>query len=307
MIEVAIMIEGQNGLTWPHWKRIAKIAEDGGFAGLYRSDHFTNDGPPELDSLDCWVSLTWLASHTQRIEFGPLVSPVSFRDPRMLARQAAQIDDLSGGRLRLGVVAGWNRYEHRMFGYDLLDTSARFERFQEGLEIITRLLKDTHPVTFNGRYYQLKDAVLLPRPSRPGGPPIVIGGSGPKRTLPLVVRYADEWNCVYQTPENFQRLNAMLDEMLREAGREPGSVRRTMMTGLAFGRTRQEIEARLRGTSPEQARQRGMIAGTAGEVIDQLNHLGSLGLQRVMLQWLDLENLDLLEEFGKAVVEKVQA
>ena len=121
MLEVAIMIEGQNGLNWPRWQRIAQAVEDLGFAGLYRSDHYTNANPPDLDSLELWVSLTWLASHTTRIEFGPLVTPVSFRHPTMTARMASAVDDLSGGRLTLGLGAGWQEREHSHFGWDLLD------------------------------------------------------------------------------------------------------------------------------------------------------------------------------------------
>lgn len=116
MLEIAIMIEGQNGLNWPRWQRIVRLVEDLGFAGLYRSDHYTNASPPDLDSLELWVSLTWLAAHTKRIEFGPLVTPVSFRHPTMTARMAAAVDDLSGGRLTLGVGAGWQEREHTNYG-----------------------------------------------------------------------------------------------------------------------------------------------------------------------------------------------
>ncbi len=129
-MEIAIMIEGQNGLTWPHWQRIAATVEDLGFAGLYRSDHFTNADAPDKNSLECWTSLTWLASHTRRIEFGPLVSPVSFRPAAMLARMAAAVDDLSGRRLTLGLGAGWQEREHHLFGLDLLNTKERFVRFE---------------------------------------------------------------------------------------------------------------------------------------------------------------------------------
>ena len=147
MLEIAIMIEGQNGLTWPRWQNIAAAVEDLGFAGLYRSDHFTNADAPDMDSLECWTSLTWLASHTRRIEFGPLVSPVSFRSPALTARIAAAVDDLSGGRLTLGLGAGWQDREHHLFGYDLLVMQSRFARFNEGLEVITRLLKSDQPVS----------------------------------------------------------------------------------------------------------------------------------------------------------------
>src|SRR5206468_2644018 len=126
--------------------------------------------------------------------FGPLVAPVSFRDPRQLVRQASALDDLSGGRFILGLGAGWQEHEHSVWGYDLGDIPTRMARFEESLEVASRLLRSDAPVTFEGRFFQLHDAVLLPRPARPGGPPILIGGNGPKRTLPLVARYADIWN-----------------------------------------------------------------------------------------------------------------
>lgn len=177
-MDVAIMLEGQNGLTWPRWQRIARAVEDLGFAGLYRSDHYTNANPPDKESLELWVSLTWLASHTERIRFGPLVSPVSFRHPTLTARMAAAVDDLSGGRLTLGLGAGWQEREHANYGWELLDVAARFARFEEGLEVITRLLQSDMPVDFTGAYYRLRDAILLPRPARPGGPPSSSGGTG---------------------------------------------------------------------------------------------------------------------------------
>src|SRR5512136_55278 len=151
-MEIAIMIEGQNGLNWPRWQRIVQAVEELGFVGLYRSDHFVNADPPDLDSLELWVSLTWLASHTQRLEFGPLVTPFSFRHPAFTARMAAAVDDLSGGRLTLGVGAGWQEREHRHFGFDLLDLPRRFARFEEGLQVISRLLRSDQPVTYLGTY-----------------------------------------------------------------------------------------------------------------------------------------------------------
>ena len=160
MLEIAVMIEGQNGLNWPRWQRIARLVEDAGFAGLFRSDHFTNGDPPDVESLELWTSLTWLASNTQRIEFGPLVSPFSFRHPVHTARMASAVDDLSQGRLVLGLGAGWNEREHHLFGFDLLEPDARFDRFQEGMEVDTRLLRSDTPVTFEGQYYRLHGATL---------------------------------------------------------------------------------------------------------------------------------------------------
>ncbi len=172
MLEVAIFLEGQNGLNWPRWQRMAEAVEALGFVGLYRSDHFTNMNPPDKDSLDLWISLAWLASHTDRIEFGPLVSPVSFRHPAFTARMAAAVDDLSGGRLILGLGAGWQAREHANYGFDLLEINDRFERFEEGLEVVKLLLNGDQGSDFDGQYFQLQEGILLPRPQRAGGPPI---------------------------------------------------------------------------------------------------------------------------------------
>lgn len=301
-MEVAIMIEGQDGLTWPRWQRIAQAVEDLGFVGLYRSDHYTNADPPDKDSLELWVSLTWLASHTQRIEFGPLVSPVSFRQPTMTARMASAVDDLSGGRLILGLGAGWQEREHHHYGWDLLELEPRFARFEEGLRIITHLLQNNTPLDFSGAYYQLHEAVLLPRPQRPGGPPILIGGSGPKRTLPMVAKYAQEWNAVFIPATRIAELNPQLDRLLEENGRRPSEVRRSLMTELVFGRDEAEVQRKLQGRDRVEIQQRGIIAGTPGEIVEQLGRLSDVGVQRVMLQWLDMDDLVGLEAFASAVL-----
>lgn len=304
-MEAALMLEGQDGLNWPRWQRIAQAIEDLGFAGLYRSDHYTNVQPPDKDSLELWVSLTWLAGHTQRIEFGPLVSPVSFRHPTMTARMASAVDDLSGGRLRLGLGAGWQEREHANYGWKLLDIPARFARFEEGLEVVTRLLKSDAPVNFEGDYFPLKEATLLPRPQRPGGPPIVIGGNGLKRTLPLVARYADEWNGVFLTPARFAECSAHLDQLLQKQGCQPGEVRRTLMTNLVFARTEAALDAKLQGVKPAELRERGRVVGTPPQVVDQLGKLAEAGVQRVMLQWLDMDDMDGLEALAQTVLPQL--
>jgi F420-dependent oxidoreductase-like protein len=306
MIEVAIMVEGQNGLNWANWQRLARAVEDLGFAGLYRSDHYTNANPPDKDSLELWISLAWLASHTRRIQFGPLVSPVSFRHPTMTARMAAAVDDLSGGRLVLGLGAGWQEREHTNYGWDLLDMDRRFARFEEGLEVITRLLHSDIPIDYSGSFYTIKEGILLPRPSRPDGPPILIGGNGQRRTLPLVARYAAEWNAVYILPDEFSRLSAELDVLVQQQGREPRQVRRSLMTGGVLGRDRAEVErkveARTQGKrTAEDLRQHGVIVGTPAEFREQLAILEQSGVQRVMLQWLDLDDLVGLEALAKAI------
>ncbi len=316
MVAISIQIEGQDGLTWPRWKKLVDEVESLGFAGLYRSDHFTNSRPPEKDSLEMIVSLTYLADHTRRLAFGPLVAPISFRHPALLARQAAALDDLSGGRMVLGLGAGWNEREHALFGLDLGDIPTRMARFEEGLEVITRLLHSDEPVTFEGQYFQLREAILLPRPQRPGGPPILIGGTGPRRTLPLVARYADIWNVHGLTPDAFRERSSALDALLQAEGRKPGDVRRTMMLALLFGRDTDELERQLdrrRGT-PELANKsleeaieaieaRGYaLIGTPQRIIQRVQFLASIGVDELMLQWFEMDDIDRLRAFAQSVL-----
>ncbi len=304
-MESALMIEGQQGLTWKRWRRLARAAEDLGFVGLYRSDHFTDPQPPDQDALELWISLAWLASNTERIEFGPLVSPVSFRHPVITAKMAAAVDDLSNGRLQLGLGAGWQAREHAHYGFKLLDIPQRLTRFREGLEVVTRLLKSDEPATFDGTFYRLQDATLLPRPQRTGGPPIVIGGG--RSILPFVARYAAEWNSAFTPASKLPALNARLDELLAQQGRQPGDVRRSLMTTVIFGRNEQEVEQKVRptGQTAEALRAAGILVGTAPELVQQLQQLSAVGIHRAMLQWLDLDDIEGLEAMAKSVLPHV--
>ncbi len=274
-MDISIMIEGQNGLTWPRWKRIVPEVEELGFAGLFRSDHFTNARPPDKESLEMIVSLTYLADHTRRIHFGPLVAPLSVRNPMLLARQAAALDDLSNGQMILGLGAGWQEREHNLFGFDLGDTRTRINRLEEGIEVISSLLKSDAPIIYEGHFYHLRGAVLLPRPQRPGGPPILIGGNGPKRTLPLVARYADIWNASFLTPGEFREHSAILDTLLIQAGRKPGDVKRTLMRGPTLG---------------------------GDSVIEQLPAYEEAGVEELMVQWFELDDIDGLRAFARRVL-----
>ena len=284
MVALSIMIEGQDGLTWPRWKRLVSEVESLGFAGLFRSDHFTNAGPPDKASLEMIVSLTYLADHTERIHFGPLVSPISFRHPTLLARQAAALDDLSNGRMILGLGAGWQEREHTLFGHQLGDIPTRMARFEEGLEVITRLLKSDEPVMFEGKFFQLREATLLPRPQRAGGPEILIGGNGVKRTLPLVARYANIWNGVFLSPDAFRERCTVLDGLLQEAGRKPSDVKRTMMHMATFGND----------TLP-----------APDALIQTIKAYEEAGVEELMLQWFDTDNIDGLRAFAENVLHKL--
>jgi alkanesulfonate monooxygenase SsuD/methylene tetrahydromethanopterin reductase-like flavin-dependent oxidoreductase (luciferase family) len=262
----------------------------------------TNGQGPDLESLELWTSLTWLAGHTSRIEFGPMVSPVSFRHPVNTARMASAVDDLSGGRLRLGLGAGWQDREHDHFGFDLLPIPQRLARYREGVEVTVSLLRSDTPVTFEGDYYHLRDAILLPRPQRQGGPAIVIGGK--RGVLALAAQYADEWNVPFVSAATFADLSRRLDQLLRERGRASDQVRRTLMTNVIFGHSRAELQAKLaaRARSADDLHAAGILVGVGEEVREQLGALAAAGVQTVMLQWLDLDDLDGLARFARAVL-----
>jgi alkanesulfonate monooxygenase SsuD/methylene tetrahydromethanopterin reductase-like flavin-dependent oxidoreductase (luciferase family) len=292
MIDVGLMIEGQLGVNWSRWQRLARVAEDAGYAGLYRSDHFTDPEGPHLDALEMWTSLT----------FGPMVAPVSFRDPRIAAWQAAAIHGLAPGRLRFGLGAGWMDREHEEWGFDLLGLDARFQRFTEALQIVTHLLREEGPISFAGEFYELDSAELVPNPVSQGTLPIVVGGNGRRRTLPRAARFADEWNGVYLSADDFRERTRLLDDLLRAEGRQPGEVRRTLMTRVIFGKDDDQVAERLAGESANELRGKGQIVGTAQQIPAQLRELEAAGVQGVMLQWIDdLDDIEGIAALGLAV------
>lgn len=299
------MVEGQDGLNWERWQRLADAAENLGYAGLYRSDHFTNGSGPHKDSLELWASLTWLASNTERIEFAPLVSPVSFRNPVVTAWTAAAVDDLSNGRLHLGMGAGWQEREHNAYGFDLLEVAPRFERFEEGIKVATTLLKSDEPFSLDGQYYTLEDALLLPRPKRPGGPPFLIGGNGPRLTLPLAAKYASEWNAVFVQPDAFTQLCETLDDLMVEAGREPDDISRSLMHRVTVGRNDAEVAAKVEGLDLENLLERGAMIGTPAQIVEQLAAFREAGVERIMAQWIDLDDIDGLELLASSVLPQI--
>lgn len=308
-MEVSIMIEGQMGLTWPRWQRLVRATEELGFYGLYRSDHFALPGDaPFQDALELWTSLTWAADHSERITIGPLVSPISFRDPRILAWQASAVSALSGGRLRLGLGAGWQDREHEAFGFDLLPVPERFTRFEEGIQVVKKLVASPEPTSFEGEYYRLKDAMLKPRSPRADGPPIVIGGNGPKRTLPLVAKYADEWNASGLNNAGFAERMPILDELIQKEGRDPKSVKRTVMTGGLIGKTDAEVKEKAKGFGMydlDRMRERDGVFGTPNEIVDILGRKAEIGVEGVMLQWLNLDDCSGLELLAAEVLPQL--
>ena len=307
------MIEGQEGLTWDRWFRIADRVESLGLDSLWRSDHFFSlMGHPERPALECWTSLTALAQRSQRIGFGPLVSPMTFRHPALLARMAAAVDGLSNGRLVLGVGAGWNDAEHEAFGIALPPLKERFDRLEEGIAVIKALWRGG-PVDLEGRYYRLRGAAAYPRPLQRPAPPLLIGGDGEVRLLRIVARSADEWNSHAAGPEVYRLKRAKLEEHCRVVGRDPATIRRSWMGGILIGSDSGEVAEKgrwmqsflgaLSGVSPaaapDELRRRSWIVGTPDQAASQLDAWSGVGIERVMFQWYNLDDLDGLDLLGQ--------
>lgn len=310
------MVEGQTGLTWDTWQALVARVEDWGFSGLYRSDHFTMASPPNAASLEMIVSLAYAADHLKKIPFGPLVAPFSFRDPAMLARQAAHLDALSGGRMILGVGAGWMEREHEMFGYPLLDKKARLERFTEGVQVVQQLLKSDAPVTYEGHWYTLHEAEILPRPFKTK---ILVGGSGIQHTLKLAARYADVWNGVQLTPDEFRERARILDDYLYDAGRDTNAVKKTTASFFLYGHDANALEQNIAPllkwveTWRELPRaelyamlkrESGAIVGVGDEVVPQLEQFAAAGVQEMMLQIFNPHELESLDDFAARVLPR---
>lgn len=305
------MVEGQNGLTWERWRRILALAERLHFPSVFRSDHYFIG--PQQDSLEAYLSFVMAASETQSIRFGPLVSPVTFRSPVDVARMAAQLDLLSGGRFVMGLGAGWNEAEHRAYGIAFPPVKERFDRLEESINVM-KTLWAPGPGSYAGAHYQLVAADCQPKPAA-GRPPILIGGGGEKRTLKLVARYADEWNGVNLTADTYRQKTSVLARHCEAEGRDPSTIRRSMMAFAIVGPTDADIEHATQrlmsmwgvpaGTSPADyrttAKARGIISGRTDEVVETLGKLAELGLQEVQFQHFNFDD-DSVPEFLAAEI-----
>jgi F420-dependent oxidoreductase-like protein len=314
-LEVAIMIEGQEGLTWKRWEQLAKTVEDAGFDALFRSDHLTGlFGEATRPSLDCWASLTWLATATRRIRFGPLVCPLTFYHPALLAKRAAAVDQLAPGRLELGIGAGWHEGEHRMFGIPFPPLKERVDRLECGARAI-RALWEGRPVSLDQPYYPLEAAQSFPRPAA-GKVPLIVGGKGQRRVLRIVAENADEWNITRVTRDEYRATRAVLESHCRAVGRDPGTIRRSLMVPLVIGRSDDEIGRRrdrartLFPRVPADAagwNAAGFLYGSPDAVAAELRAWHAEGINRVMLQMLDMEDLQAIELVASAVLPALRS
>jgi F420-dependent oxidoreductase-like protein len=309
-MRVAIMIEGQEGLTWERWFRLARAAEDLGYDALCRSDHLTGlSGEPKRASLETWASLAWLASHTKRIRFGPMVSPMTFYHPAWLAKMATAVDVLSGGRLDLGIGAGWNEYEHKMFGIPFPPLKERMDRLEAGARAI-RALAAGQAVTLPQPYSPLQKAESYPLPSH-GRLRLVVGGRGEKRTLRVAAEVADEWNVTRLDPEGYRAKRRVLAEHCAAVRRDPETITRSLMIPLAIGRDSADVARRIaaaRASFPALPdteagwRQASFLAGSPEAIVAALREWAAVGMQRVCLQMLDQEDIAALELFARTVL-----
>lgn len=301
-MQIGIMLEGQNGLNWDNWKAILDLVDNAGYQCLFRSDHFTNASGAVKDALELWTSLTYAASNTKNIEFGPLVTPITFRHPAMITQYAASIDVLSEGRLILGMGTGWQDREHKAFGIHFPAIKERYERLTDGLEIASQLLNTDEPVTYEGKHYSLEDAQILMK--NPNSTKILIGGNGPKKTLPLAAKYAVEWNGVYLNRADFKQRCDLLDGYLENEGRKPEDVKRSLMIRVIYGKDDASVEKQLADMDSTKAEliERGIVVGTGSEIVEQLGQWKEVGCERIMLQWLDLDDLDGLEAMAKEIL-----
>ncbi|HSW40900.1 MAG TPA: TIGR03560 family F420-dependent LLM class oxidoreductase [Patescibacteria group bacterium] len=307
----ALMIEPQQGCSYLDQLAIARHAEAAGFEALFRSDHY-DSFPGELGhpTTDAWTVVAGLARETDRIRLGVLVSPVTFRHPGTLAKIVATVDEMSGGRVIVGLGAGWNEGEHAHHGFEFPPIEVRAEMLEEQLAILRGLWQEPDGWSFAGRHYTVPGSLFRPRPVQRPAPHVIVGGEGSPRSMRIAVRFADEFNLSSSTPERAAERFARLDETARAAGRDPSTLMRSSMVGVLVGRDSAEVERRTGallaqfgltddGATWLATRRPRWILGTPTEARAMAGRFAAVGVERLVLQdflpW-DLEMIDLLGE-----------
>jgi F420-dependent oxidoreductase-like protein len=296
-MRLCLMIEGQEGVTWDDWVRLARLTEEHGLEGLFRSDHYTAIIRPDGDAHDAWATLAGLAALTERIRLGTMVSPATFRHPSVLARMAATVDHISGGRVEVGMGSGWYEREHEAHGFSFPPGKERFELFAEQVEVVVRSWTEER-FDHDGPAYRLRDQQALPRPVQQPHPPLVLGGTVKRRFAALAARYATEVNTLGAPNDELRKRKATLDRACADAGRDPASLGFSVMTACFLGETDAEVRDRvarflaIRGddTDPESLiaeRRDRWLVGTVTAVAARIDELRELGVSRVCLQHLN--------------------
>jgi F420-dependent oxidoreductase-like protein len=304
-MDLRIFTEPQQGATYDDLLRVAKATEDLGFDAFFRSDHYLGMGTEGLPGpSDAWITLAGLARETSRIRLGTLMTSATFRLPGPLAISVANVDQMSGGRVELGIGAGWFEAEHTKYAIPFPSTTERFDRFEEQLAVITGLWETDGGFSFDGEHYTVEDSPGLPKPVQSPRPPVIIGGKGKKRTPALTAQYADEFNVPFESAsfsrEQFERVRAACEE----AGREP--VRLSNAVILACGRDDAEVSRRLEAIGQTRETMEGPgVCGTPAQVVEQLGEYADAGSTRAYLQVLDLADLDHLELVASEVLRQL--
>lgn len=309
------MIEGQEGVSWDEWIALAEACERAGIEALFRSDHYLSGVERTRVAHDAWTTLAGIAARTTTLRLGTLVSPVTFRHPSLLANAAATVDHISGGRVELGIGAGWMAEEHEAYGFAFPPLRERVARLAEQLEIVHRLWTEER-VDFDGVHYTLRNCPGLPKPVQRPHPPILVGGRAKPGTLGPAVRFADEYNLIGSSLEEYRDARRRLDEACEGAGRDPRTLRLSVMTGFALGvdegavheYARRTLERWGSSSSTEEAFERYAARGTVGtpdRFVDGLLRLEAVGVERVMLQHASHDDLETVELLGREVVPRV--
>jgi F420-dependent oxidoreductase-like protein len=296
-VTLRIFTEPQQGATYDDQLAVAREAESLGFDAFFRSDHYLHMG--ETSGLpgptDSWVTLAALARDTERIRLGTLVTSATFRLPGPLAISVAQVDQMSGGRVELGLGSGWFEDEHRAYGIPFPGPKERFDRLEEQLAIVTGLwdTPEGERFSYDGRYYQLSDSPARPKPSQAPRPPLIMGGWGSTRTPQLAARYADEFNAPFGSVADSARQIARVAAACEQAGRDPSSMIWSAAVVVCVGVNEAEYERRAKaiGRDPGELRNNN-VAGTVAEAVDRIGAFADAGAQRLYLQVLDLADLD---------------
>jgi alkanesulfonate monooxygenase SsuD/methylene tetrahydromethanopterin reductase-like flavin-dependent oxidoreductase (luciferase family) len=303
------MIEGQEGVTWDDWVALADACERHGVEALFRSDHYISGFDESRPVVDAWATICGLAARTTKLQLGTLVSPATFRHPSLLARNAATADEISGGRIVLGLGAGWMEREHEAYGFEFPSTRDRIARFAEQLEIVHDLFRKER-VDFDGEGYRLQNAPGLKRPELP----ILVGGSAKPSTTGPAVRFADEYNCVFGTFDDARERKQRLDEACERGGRDPATLRYSLMAPLVVGRNEREVRQSAQrigeafGRDPQTVLDRYAQSGPVGtveQVVERLQEISAMGFERVMLQHLAHRDLDTVALIGRELVPAV--
>ena len=298
----ALMIEGQEGQTWDDWVHLARTAERLGFETLFRSDHYLSvDGVGGRGALDAWGTLCGLAAVTKTLRLGTLVSPATFRHPSVLAKLAVTADHISGGRVQLGIGTGWHEPEHVAYGFPFPPLKTRMDRLAEQVRIV-RGSWDAGPFDFAGEHYTVQGLDAQPKPVQQPHPPLIMGGSAGPRGARLAARFATEYNVVHASVDEARAARGRLDAACEAEGRDPATLRFSLMQSFVVGRSDAEVDrrtaelARWQGISEADAAGTG-LRGTPAAIVEQLRAYEDAGVQRVMLQhhlFRDDEALELL-------------